>query len=177
MNEMNKKRSWSYLVMGIVLLVLGAYIIANPAIVSAGLALMLIVSSFTVGFSKIMESMSSNGGNHKVASIVLGVINLAFGFFFIFNFFTTVIVVPIIAGIWLFAWGIGELISSAATRKANRNWFFNLLIGVLSMFLGAYMMFNPLVAMRWLGFYFGFYLIIIGIIGIVAFLIPGKKEN
>lgn len=172
MSEIKKKRHWSYLIMGIILLIAGIYVIANPLIAPATLAIIFIVSTFTVGVTRIGEYMANKGG---AGLLVIGILNIIFGLIFVFNFFVTVILMPLLAGIWLLVWGVFEVITAFSTRKITGHWWIFLIIGILSVILGFIMVFNLGFAVTVLALYFSIYLIVIGIAEIIGFFIPDNS--
>ncbi|AMP21380.1 hypothetical protein AZF37_09650 [endosymbiont 'TC1' of Trimyema compressum] len=139
MAEVKKKRHWSYLLLGIVLLILGLYVIANPLIAVTTLVIMFIISTFTAGITSIMEYSA-----HKSSKgiLVIGILNLIFGFIFVFNFFVTVVFMPFLAGIWLLVWGVFEIGASIKMKPVFKNWWLYLITGILSIIIEMPMMLN-----------------------------------
>ena len=135
---------------------------------------MFIISTFTVGITRIMEYATYKSSR---GVLVVGILNLIFGFIFVFNFFVTVVFMPLLESVWILVWGIFEIETSIRTRGVSSHWWIFLLIGILSVILGFYMMFNLGFAINVLAWYFGLYFIVVGIAEIISFFVPDNKDT
>lgn len=172
MNEKKvKQHHWSYMIMGILLVLTGIYAFVAPGMDMTVLATLFIVGCFVTGIGYIISYSRTKSG----WGLAIGIINVLFGLFFVINFWTTVLLVPFIAGIYLLFAGVSEIIFATQVRKAFKTWWIYLIFGILAILLSLPMMFYEMFGIATVAILLGVFLVVTGILSIISFFTNTKE--
>jgi len=97
-----------------------------------------------------------------------GILDVLIGFMFLANPGITAAVIPFMIGFWAFFYGIILLAGSFGSKKTGiDNWWLELLAGILTIFFGYLIAFNPLISILTITVMISISLLIVGIYNII----------
>ncbi len=100
--------------------------------------------------------------------MVIGIIDLLIGIFFIFNIGAGVVALPYVFAVWFIIDSVLALFTADLFRGISEgHYWFTVVINVLGILLGIMLLFNPLSSALTLSFLVGFYFMVVGINQIV----------
>ncbi|MDU5511000.1 HdeD family acid-resistance protein [Enterococcus gilvus] len=158
--------SWPYFLMGILFILVSLAAFRDP-----GSSLVAIVYVFA--FSAILKGLFELFFRRKLHEftsqkstlmMVLGVVDILIGIFFLFNITAGLVALPFVFAIWfLFDSIVGLLTASIYKLGSTGYYWFHIVIDVIGVILGFMLLFNPLTSALTLAFLVGFYFMMAGI--------------
>ena len=149
---------WAFLIRGLLFILLGIYLIANPAsgFIALGFVfgLVILIAGIVELFHVVREPSATNRGWH----LFLGIVDIILGLVLMSNVAIGVTILRLIVGIWFIARGF----SLFSFSRATGNSVMLTIGGILTMLFGLLVIFNPV---------FGAMTIILWIA--IAFIITG----
>lgn len=171
MNESRKGSiDWSSLVLGILFVLTALVSFQDPA--GNLIAIVMIFAIFAI-FKGIFELFARNKmkeltGYKAYGPIILGVIDIIIGIYFLFNLNIGVAALPFVFAIWFILDSIFGLFTLDLAKSVSTGYFwFTLIVNVLGIILGIMLLMNPLSSALTLSFLVGFYFMLFGITHIV----------
>lgn len=169
---MEQKRGvdWGSLLMGILFVIVALFSFQNPA--GDLIAIVMVFAIFAL-LKGIFEIFARNKwkeltGYKAKMPLLVGIVDILIGVFFLFNIRAGVLALPFVFAIWFIMDSVlGLFALDLAKSISNGYYWFTLLVNVLGIFLGVILLFNPLSAALTLSFLVGFYFMMFGITHIV----------
>lgn len=142
----------NFLVDAILLIVIGLVLIFLPGTTLALLTKVIGGLVLFAGVAAIISGIFSKKKNvlTKNSSLIAGIIIAVVGMWILMNpaFFESII--PVIAGVIVLISGLGNLGEAISLGKSNYgNWWIALILAVLTILVGAFLLFRPLTAMAY----------------------------
>ncbi len=107
-------------------------------------------------------------GYSSIFVVIVGVIDIIIGIFFLFNRTGGLIALPLVFAFWIIFDSIGTIITASVIRKhSNAQFWFTIIIGILGIVIGFLLLFNPFNAYLTIAALIGIYLMVHGILNIV----------
>lgn len=122
----NKCSIW-HLIAGVIMLVLGILVWANPLSSLYAIAIYVGAALFILGCGYVASSFSASSPWY----MVIGLLDIFIGLIFLTNLGLTVQTLPIFFALWFLATGIMQLYGSYESYKLNLPWGWNLFSGIL----------------------------------------------
>lgn len=171
---MNKEHSsgldWGSLLLGILFVITSLLSFQDPA--GNLIAIVLVFAIFAI-FKGIFEIFLRNRlkqlvGFKSYMPLVLGVIDIIFGIYLMFNLGVGVSVLPYVFAIWFILDSFINLFTLDLAKAFSTGYYwFSLIVDILGIVLGFVLLFNPLSSALTLSFLVGFYFMMFGITHIV----------
>jgi len=144
MKEFLKSLKPGLLLTGILSIVLGVVLIANPGIIQSALRFVLGGGLALFGLLEVVSVFVRPNGLMSVGRMVPGILCLAVGLVFIFRFDTFVALLWILIGIAILIDAVYKLQYAFALKAAKeKNWWINLLISLATMIFAVVLMIEP----------------------------------
>ena len=154
-----------HLIAGVIMLILGIVVWANPMESLLGIAFYFGLMIFLLGCGYITFSLSQYSGWY----MVIGLFDVFIGLIFMTNLGLTVETLPIFFALWILASGVMQMAGSWEIRKLGMPWGWSMLSGIVGVIL-AYFMLNFEQFGEWaLVLTAGTYLVVYGVIGIAEY--------
>lgn len=135
----NTKHWWVFLLRGLIFILLGIYMIVEPSESYLALSLIFGVIILVTGIAELAHVVSNRHSRSWKWRLLLGIIDLALGLILVYNLKLSMVVLPLLVGIWLFLTGISLLTFATLIRHP----FWLILGGVLTTILSFLVMFFP----------------------------------
>ncbi|EHJ51858.1 DUF308 domain-containing protein [Streptococcus macacae] len=163
---------WFTLISGVLTLLIGLWIFANPLVVTASIGWILALIIFLVGITSFMDYMSKAADERNIWSLLQSIISIIFGFILLTSslFSLTTAVIAIVA-YWIIVIGVLRLISAYRLRQAGfpqSNRFF--LSGIGALLIGLILLGQPLLSSAIIGRFVALLLILTGISSLLTFI-------
>ena len=135
---MNKGKKIWLCIAGILLIALGVYFIINPNVTLVSAAWVLGFLTLFTGISKLVftfrtQAFMPNSGTR----MLMGLLDVFFGCFFLFNLFGTAISLPFVFAIWVIIEGVSIFVASFDYKKVGfPYWWALMLLGIVGVVLG-----------------------------------------
>ena len=163
---------WFTLTSGILTLLIGFWIFANPLVVTASIGWLLALVIFLVGITGFIDYMSKPSEERNGWNLLQSIISIIFGFILLTSsIFSLTTAVVAIAAYWILVIGILRIISAYRLRKMgfpDSNRFF--ISGIFAVLLGLILLGQPLLSSAIIGRFVALLLIATGISSIFVFL-------
>ncbi|MBO0441760.1 HdeD family acid-resistance protein [Candidatus Enterococcus ikei] len=171
MNETSKRGiDWGSLVLGILFVLTSLLSFQDPAGNLIAIVMVFAIFAILKGIFEIFarNRMKELTGYKAYAPIVLGVIDIIIGVYFLFNLNIGVAALPFIFAIWFILDSVFGLFALDLAKSVSTGYFwFTLVVDVLGIILGIMLLMNPLSSALTLSFLVGFYFMLFGITHIV----------
>ena len=131
------KKIW-LCIAGILLIALGVYFIINPNVTLVSAAYVLGMLTLFTGIFKLIftfrtQAFMPNSGTR----MLMGLLDVFFGCFFLFNLFGTAISLPFVFAIWVIIEGVSIFVASFDYKKVGfPYWWALMLLGIVGVVLG-----------------------------------------
>lgn len=131
------KKIW-LCIAGILLIALGVYFIIRPDITLVSAAYVLGMLTLFTGIFKLIftfrtQAFMPNSGTR----MLMGLLDVFFGCFFLFNLFGTAISLPFVFAIWVIIEGVSIFVASFDYKKVGfPYWWALMLLGIVGVVLG-----------------------------------------
>lgn len=149
------------LLFGIISIILGGLLIANPGAGVLAVTLLIGLEFFIAGIFRFVRAFGHSGAGHRIWWIVLGLLGVVVGIFLMRHLVSTALALGIIIGIFWFVTGIFELFASIEAKgESGRGW--GIFMGIIGIIAGLYLMFVPvsIVVIAWVA---GIWLVVYGV--------------
>ncbi|WP_086314833.1 acid-resistance membrane protein [Enterococcus sp. 7F3_DIV0205] len=171
MNETSKKGiDWGSLILGILFVLTALLSFQDPAGNLIAIVMVFAIFAILKGIFEIFarNRMKELTGYKAYAPIILGVIDIIIGVYFLFNLNIGVAALPFIFAIWFILDSVFGLFALDLAKSVSTGYFwFTLVVDVLGIILGIMLLMNPLSSALTLSFLVGFYFMLFGITHIV----------
>ena len=123
---------------GILLIALGVYFIINPNVTLVSAAYVLGILTLFTGISKLIftfrtQAFMPNSGTR----MLMGLLDIFFGLFFLFHLMSTAASLPFVFAIWVIIEGVSVIVLSFDYKKVGfQYWWALLLLGIVGVVLG-----------------------------------------
>lgn len=144
---------------GVVMILLGIYVVFNPVVSLIGLALYMGIAFIIVGAGYFMASFSVESGWY----LMVGLLDLFVGIILVSNLGVTAATLPIIFALWCLAVGIIQLVVAYQNSRADLPWVWTMMTGVLGILFAFLILVYPAVGAITLTTLMGAYIILYGI--------------
>lgn len=162
------------LIISILLVVFGAYTLTRPTTALESAVIIYGVLAIAMGVLDIAVyvKLERRTGFGPAASLVTGIISILAGIMILLEPVAGVITLSWLFPIWFICHCISRLTNLGLTRviAGKTYYYFSLVINILGLIVGIMMLFDPFVSMFTMAYMVGFYLIMLGIDGIVVAL-------
>ena len=130
-----KRASQASLVLSVVLIIFGVLAITLPMATSVGVVIVIGWLAVLDGIVQLVHAFQSKGVGHIAWKLLVAVVYLVAGFYFIAHPVLATATFTLVLGIFLCAEGVADVVAYFATRKSGSSaWM--LLDGVITLFLG-----------------------------------------
>jgi uncharacterized membrane protein HdeD (DUF308 family) len=154
------------LTVGILSIVIGVMAIAWPGQTLVTIAILFAVWLFVSGVFSVIRAFTDDASTgNKVLSVIIGVLSIIVGFALLRSPFQSLEVMIFVLGVFWVAQGIVTFMS-AFDHKQGRNW--HLFMGILGIVAGIIVLAYPGMSAVTLAIFGGIWLIILGVMQIVA---------
>ncbi len=99
--------------------------------------------------------------------LIIGIIDILVGVFFLFNIGAGVAALPFVFAVWFIADSVLALFTADLARGVSEGYWFTIIVNILGILLGIFLLFNPISSALTLSFLVGFYFMLFGITHIV----------
>jgi uncharacterized membrane protein HdeD (DUF308 family) len=170
-------RSWGWvLFFGLFTVVLGILVMVWPEATLKVFAILFGLQLLLVGIFRLVRSFSA-GEQHRVWSIILGVIAIFLGVLVLRNIWSTVVLLTAILGVyWIIAGIIDFFVAVGDKRYPQRG--FTIFLGIVQVIAGIVIVSYPTESATVMAWLLGIWFVILGILGIVmAFIVRGAGKE
>lgn len=151
---------------GILLILLGIFILAWPGITLAIAVMLFAVYALIAGIINLVKGIITIAdGWHGVASIATGILGILLGTFMLRNPAATLVTYVILLGLWFIIKGIIEIFSPESKVIGSRGW--SVFLGIITVAAGILLLNQPIINGAALYWVVGLYALIAGPITIV----------
>lgn len=172
--EKKKYHHWSYLIMGVLLVVAGLYAIVSPIADLFVIAILFIASGFALGIGSIIQYVQSKE-DRSAWYLVIGILNIIFSIILLVFIGTTTAIVPFVVAIYLLVYAILLIVLSVKMKDLYKTWWLMLVIGILSALLAVGMIIFDQLGVTVVAIFVSVYLLASGITAIISFFTNTKK--
>ena len=156
--------------MGILYLFLAFFAFNNPMVSIVSVAYIFALGAIFIGLYEIFirRKMRQHAGLSSGFVIVIGILDILIGVFFLFNISAAVVTMPFVFAVWLIVDSIGTLFTASSIRNySTAQYWFTMIIGILGVIIGLLLVFNPLSSFIAIATLLGLYFMLFGILHIV----------
>lgn len=136
------KKWWVLLIQGIIMLILGIYILNNPVEMLAGISLWIGILILFTGILGIFGWIFAGKEHRDTGALIWSLLSVVFGLIILGNLLAAMKAVTVIFGIWILATGFSLLSSGWKVKKENSMGWFLVIVGILSLIAGIMMITN-----------------------------------
>jgi len=140
------KNWWTFLLIGIVFLLMGFWVLSKPVESYVALAVLFAVTMLVGGVFQIVFSITNRNQMQSWGwQLAIGIMELVLGVILTRNMGFTLTTLPFVVGFWMLFRSIdiiGISFQLQATKAAGWVWY--LILGILSMIFSWFIIFNPL---------------------------------
>ncbi|WP_301356794.1 HdeD family acid-resistance protein [Enterococcus spodopteracolus] len=161
---------WGSLVLGILFVLVSLISFRDPVGNLVAIVIVFAIFAILKGlFELFLRSRVKELTGYKgKMPMVIGIIDLLIGIFFIFNIGAGVVALPYVFAVWFIIDSVLALFTADLFRGISEgHYWFTVVINVLGILLGIMLLFNPLSSALTLSFLVGFYFMVVGINQIV----------
>lgn len=166
----SRKIDWGSLVLGILFVLVSLISFRDPVGNLVAIVIVFAIFAILKGlFELFLRSRVKELTGYKgKMPMVIGIIDLLIGIFFIFNISAGVVALPYVFAVWFIIDSVLALFTADLFRGISEgHYWFTVVINVLGILLGIMLLFNPLSSALTLSFLVGFYFMVVGINQIV----------
>ena len=159
-------RSWVIMLVGaIITFGFGLVVVVWPHATLTVIAILIGIQLLAFGLIRLITGFtaSDEGGGVRAAYIVLGLLGMLVGLYFIRHLSVTVALLAILVGLFWVVHGVVDLIVAATAGPVPGRWV-RALIGLISLAAGLIVMFKPNESLKFLLVVLGIYLMLFGLL-------------
>lgn len=171
MTNTKKSFSWGEFLLGILFVIVGFIAFSDPAGNLMGLTIVFGIVAVIKGIyelffrSLVKEFIGLNG----TWLTVLGIIDLVIGILFLFNLYKGMMILPYLFAIWIIVDSVFNLFMLGYYKaQGTGQYWFALIISIVTILIGIFLFFDPIVAALTLSFLVGVYFVWFGILAIIS---------
>ena len=157
---------WVEILLGILMVILGIYTIANPLTALAGIVIAYAIVAIISGIADfvIYARLERRGGFGSGMMILSGILNVLVGILLLFNIGAGAWTLSILFPVWFIVHCIARLanIDYLKVFGSKAAYWIALIANVIGIILGFLLLFNPFASMLSLVYFVAFYLLVIG---------------
>lgn len=166
---MLKSKIW-FLISGLALLAVGIWAVVQPVGAVAAVAVFIGIAALISGISHLVAYFSDRD---KMAAsgwvLARGILDTLVGILLLFNLPATMLVLPLVFGVWAIFTGIVYVSGSFSARAADvKNWWLILIGGLLSVAIGVLMVAKPLTGVWIIALEMGYFFILFGASALIS---------
>ena len=151
------------MILDVVFIVLGIFLIANPAVGVSSALLLFGIILIVSGLYSIIKFILNSRSIFRF-EFIYGIVSLIVGLLALFKPFAIVNLITILVGLWLFITSVFKFGVALELRKLNiDSWIFDLVISFLTIIISLLLIINP----------FGGYIIITTYVAIMVMMYAG----
>jgi uncharacterized membrane protein HdeD (DUF308 family) len=156
-------RSWGWiLAFGIITIIAGAIVVANPGGTVKAFAVVFGIWLFVAGLFRLVSAFTSEGEGHRALYALLGLLSIAIGLFMVRNVFDTLRLFAFILGVFWVISGIVDFFGGIFMKDMpHRGW--TIFIGALGFLAGVIVLAQPAISLATLAWIIGIWLIVDGL--------------
>lgn len=158
----SSKSIWKNFILGLIFVIVSIIAFRNPEADLLGIVLYFSIVAIVKGILEVMAWKKSQGMN-----VLIGIIDLVVGVFFLFHLATGIAISPFVFAIWFVSNSIYRLTSIGRVAEVKYKWLIQLL-NVIALILGVLLFFNPIVSAFTLAYLIALNLLIIGALYFVS---------
>ena len=169
MNE-RKTVDWGSLILGILFVIVSLMSFQDPVGNLMAIVVVFAIFAFLKGIFELFvrNRMKELSGYKGKTPLVVGIIDILVGIFFLFNIGAGVVALPFVFAVWFIADSVFALLAAdLAKGVSNGYYWFTVIVNILGIILGIMLLFNPISSALTLSFLVGFYFMLFGITHIV----------
>lgn len=169
MNE-RKTMDWGSLLLGILFVLVSLLSFQDPVGNLVAIVFVFAIFAFLKGIFELFlrNRLKELTGYKGKLPLIIGIIDILIGIFFLFNIGAGVVALPFVFAIWFIADSVLALFTADLAKGiSTRHYWFTVVINILGVLLGIILLFNPISSALTLSFLVGFYFMIFGINPIV----------
>jgi uncharacterized membrane protein HdeD (DUF308 family) len=136
------RKWWVILLQGILLLILGIFILNNPAAVLAGISLWFSAIVIITGLAGIISWLGGGKHEREGMSFLWSIVTFVFGLLMVSNLLVTMKTLSVIFGFWVLVSGIFLFKVGWALKNGNSIGWVLVITGVVSVIVAVMMLFN-----------------------------------
>jgi len=171
MNETRRHGvDWGSLILGILFVLTSLLSFQDPAGNLVAIVMVFAIFAIVKGIFEIFarNKMKELTGYKAYAPVVLGIIDIIIGVYFLFNLNVGIAALPFVFAIWFILDSIFGLFTLDLAKAVSTGYmWFVAIVDVLGIIVGIVLLVNPLSSALTLSFLVGFYFMIFGIMQIV----------
>lgn len=174
MSQDLKKEMKNYwpLISGVLFILLGLYVLFNPAATLIALSLYIGIIFIVVGSSYMMAFLSWNHFGH----LALGLLDIFIGIILISNLGLTTASLPIIFALWTIFIGIIQIVEAMSLKNMMFPWKITMTSGIVAIIFGFFLAAFPTAGAITITILLGSYIILYGAMGIVEYHLLKTKH-
>jgi len=130
---------WVFLIRGLLFILLGVYMIANPVGTYAALGFVFGLVILLAGIAELLHAYQDRGAANRGWHLVIGLIDVIIGIVLMAHLLASADVLRIIVGIWFVVKGISMFSFSG---RLGRSWIITL-GAIITLLLGILILFDP----------------------------------
>jgi uncharacterized membrane protein HdeD (DUF308 family) len=154
---------WTFLVRGLVALVLAALALGSPAATASGLVYIVAAFFIISGATAIVAGFSFSGVGNWWALVLMGTVQGLLGFLMLAEPGAGPLALAYLFATWMIMTGVTEISSAIALRSYISNEFWWIVLGIITLGFGAYVVARPDLGLLALVYTIGFYAIFAGV--------------
>ena len=166
-----KKFDWLSLILGIVFIILGCWSLKNPDTTLSLLSILVGIGAILKGIYELSLRSTINNllGINSAWLLIMAILDIILGMIFIFHIAAGVMTISIIFAFWFIIDCTGQLSVARFYKQFQKGYYWLLVIlNVLGIIIGIALFFNPMVSAATIVWLISFFLILLGILAIVA---------
>ena len=166
----NEGFQWGSFLLGILYLFLAFFAFNNPMVSIVSVAYIFALGAIFIGLYEIFirRKMRQHAGLSSGFVIVIGILDILIGVFFLFNISAAVVTMPFVFAVWLIVDSVGTIFTASPIRNySTAQYWFTMIVGILGVIIGLLLVFNPLSSFIAIATLLGLYFMLFGILHIV----------
>jgi uncharacterized membrane protein HdeD (DUF308 family) len=161
-------RWWTFLIRGIVALIVAAFAFGAPGSTAAALVYIVAAYFIITGIASLVAGFSFSGLGHWWLLVLSGLVQAALGVVMVAQPGIGPLALAYLFAIWMIMSGVTEIAGAIALQALIKNEFWWILLGVITLAFGFYVILVPALGLLALVYTLGFYAIIAGV-SLIAF--------
>lgn len=170
--KMDEKRTidWGSLILGILFVLVSLLSFQDPVGNLVAIVVAFAIFAFIKGIFELFvrNRLKELTGYKGKMPLIIGIIDILVGVFFLFNIGAGVAALPFVFAVWFIADSVLALFTADLARGVSEGYYwFTIIVNILGILLGIFLLFNPISSALTLSFLVGFYFMLFGITHIV----------
>ncbi len=170
--ETIKKILFWRMCIGVIMTILGFYIILNPLESLLALALYIGIAFIIAGVGYIVTSFSFQSG----WELFVGILDIFIGIIFVTNLGVTAATLPIIFAIWCLATGVIQAAGAYRLHQMRLPWVWSLATGAIGVLFAFLILAYPFIGVLTISAIMGIYAIVYGVFSVMEYFFVKKLQ-